>query len=107
MVAFWLALALGLGNGGADYARLFQVSRSADSIDVVTFTGPKNRVDLTYVGTREVDSGKPAEMGDWNAGGGVFVSPLGDLSLYMTAHDNQGPSVNGRNSIEAGEWSAP
>ncbi len=87
---------IGLGSDydrvGRDYARLFQVTRLTD------------HVALRYVGQRQVLSDHP-EMGTWEAGGGVFVSPAGQVSLYMTAPDNVGPSVNGRRTIQAGEWS--
>lgn len=39
-----------------------------------------------------------------SASGGVYVSPTGELILYGGEHDNDGPKVNGRNSMKAGEY---
>jgi hypothetical protein len=45
------------------------------------------------------------DITNFAASGGVYVSPKGELIIYGTEHDNDGPKdENGRGTIKAGEW---
>jgi len=90
-----------------------------DFIDLfeVDFVG--SRVQLTHRSTRHMVShptgeGLRASDGDVMWGGrlasfaaasGFHVTPSGELLLYATEHDNDGPEgSNGRGSVKFGEW---
>lgn len=90
-----------------DYLDLFEVG----------FVG--SRVELTHRATRHMVShptgeGLRAPNGDvlWGgrlasfaAASGFHVTPSGELLLYATEHDNDGPEgSNGRGSVKFGEW---
>ncbi|MBL9148068.1 MAG: hypothetical protein JNM94_05175 [Phycisphaerae bacterium] len=72
---------------GTDWARLFKVSISGPAITI------------TYQAEKHMKLNSP-KMGDFDAAGGTYVSPTGELLLYSITHDNDGP--NG--SIEMGEF---
>ncbi len=81
-------------TSGDDWARLFRVTR--------TTVGAVNTFDLDYVAERNLklnDASGP-HMGDLDAGGGVYVSPTGQLLIYTCEHENDGPG----GSIRMGEY---
>lgn len=65
-------------TSGADWARMFRVDRSGDTIT------------MTYVAERHLKLNSP-EMGDGDAAAAVYVSPSGNLILYTSEHENDGP----------------
>ncbi|MDF1808787.1 MAG: hypothetical protein P1U42_03735 [Phycisphaerales bacterium] len=73
-------------NDGAHLAGLFEVNRSGDSFNLFYWTERKLKLD-------------DPRTGNAAASGGYYVSPSGQLILYTTEHQNNGP--NG--SVRAGE----
>jgi len=82
------------GLGGIDWADLYSV-----------FVTPSNQVRLWYVGSKHIfcnsDGGK---LCDLRAAAGMYVSPSGELILYASEHDNDGPSEDGIGTIRMGEF---
>lgn len=67
---------------GADLGVLFRVTVGASSVS------------LTRVGGRHFfcSSNSTGSNGNFNAAAGFYVSPSGELMLYSTTHDNDGPN---------------
>lgn len=72
---------------GADWIRLFEVTRSGNSFD------------LTYRAERRLKMDDP-RMGNAAAATGFYVSPTRELLMYATEHENNGPN----DTVRAGEW---
>lgn len=43
-------------------------------------------------------------IANFAAASGIYVSPSGEILLYATEHDNEGPEVGGIRTVNAGEW---
>jgi hypothetical protein len=63
---------------------------------------------LRHVQTRHISAKSTSDGEDlvnFAASGGVYISPTGEIIIYGTEHDNDGPKDdNGRGTIRAGEW---
>ena len=76
---------------GPDYMSLFEVR----------LTGSPQKLVLTFIRQRHLFCDSEAGViCDMLAAGGVYVSPLGELLVYGTEHDNDGPS----GTIRMGEF---
>jgi hypothetical protein len=63
---------------------------------------------LRHIQTRHISAKSTSDGEDlvnFAASGGVYISPTGEIIIYGTEHDNDGPKDdNGRGTIRAGEW---
>ncbi len=82
LVATHNNLAVGLGD---DFVDLFRVENGAGNAVRITKVAKKH-VFCSYNGPNHCNL---------DAAGGVYVDPAGQLYLYGTEHDNDGPSVDG------------
>jgi hypothetical protein len=86
----------GAGGGGAgideDRIDLFNVNISAGNEFTLKFKERKDVIAKSTFGG--------GDLANFAAASGVYVSPTGELIVYGTEHDNDGPE----DSIKAGEW---
>ncbi|MGH9869674.1 MAG: hypothetical protein ACREAA_16105 [Candidatus Polarisedimenticolia bacterium] len=79
-----------------------------DILDLYTFDWDGSTLSVGCAAQKHVHAHPSADgalifhnkLADFAAGSGVYVSPSGELILYATEHDNDGPS----GSIKTGEW---
>ncbi len=92
-------------GGGEDFLDLYQVQ-------VDSYGNPADRL-LTHVESKHVATGSIGGGGDTShfAGStGVYVSPSGELIVYASQHNNEGPhellpgGERGRRTVRFGEW---
>jgi len=99
----------GGGAGGAgideDYFDLYKVEWCNNSRSDCR-TGPEEgylQFTLRFVMTKDIVAKSKSDGDDitnFAASGGVYVSPTGELIIYGTEHDNDGPE----GTVKAGEW---
>jgi len=104
----------GGGAGGPgideDYFDLYKVEWCNDSRSVCQADPEPGYLQFTlrYRMTLDIVAKSKSDGDDitnFAASGGVYVSPTGELIIYGTEHDNDGPvDENGRGTIKAGEW---
>jgi len=71
----------------------------------VEWEGPEFK--LRWVQTKEITAKSTSDgedLANFAAASGVYVSPTGELIIYTTEHDNDGPEIDGVGTIKAGEW---
>lgn len=90
-------------GGGIDYFTLYRVNLDAQG-------NPASPL-LTFVERLHVTTNSIADdTGHFAGATGVYVSPSGELILYASEHDEQGPTATDpltgetRKSLRAGEW---
>jgi len=87
----------------------------SDRIDLYRVEWEAGEFKLRWEDTKQVETFPSSEAADpfdifayevanFAAASGTYVSPTGELILYATEHDNDGPSVDGKQTVKAGEW---
>lgn len=85
---------------GDDVLDLFRVIEAPDHF-TFQFAGHRH---LLAAPTSAATSLGEGDIANFAAASGVYVSPSGNLLFYATEHDNDGPPVNGKGTVKAGEW---
>ena len=94
-----------LPGGGTDYLDLYEVH-------VDQYGNPADDL-LTHVERKHVSTNSIGGGGDtshFSGSSGVYVSPSGELIVYASEHDNEGPGEllsngeKGRQTVRFGEW---
>jgi len=92
-------------NDGSDLLDLYKVGEAADGHVSFQFVGQRH---LYTTPTAEscgvLGCEGDEEIANFAAASGIYVSPGGNILLYATEHENDGPEINGIGTVKAGEW---
>jgi hypothetical protein len=92
-------------NDGNDLLDLYKVIEQANNHFSFQFVGQRH---VYTVPTAESCGANGCEgdeeIANFKAASGIYVSPSGNILLYATEHDNDGPEVGGVPTVKAGEW---
>jgi PKD domain len=92
-------------NDGNDLLDLYKVIEQDNDHFSLEFVGQRH---LYTVPTAESCGASACEgdeeIANFQAASGISVSPSGNILLYATEHDNDGPEVGGVKTVKAGEW---
>jgi hypothetical protein len=88
------------------------VGAGRDELDLYRVIEGQHEFRFEFVGNRHLvalptaaaSSFGQGDIANFAAASGIYVSPSGDLLLYATEHDNDGPEVGGKGTVKAGEW---